>query len=310
MNKLILTITTLITTMAFNAMAQGWTLSWGDEFTGPVNTFPDSTKWNIEVVANPANNEAQYYTKRTKNVSLNGTGQLELTAYKEVMGNKQYTSGRINTSGKFAQTYGRWEARMKLPAGTGFWPAFWMMGDNNGCGGWPNCGEIDIMENRGRQPAISSSAIHGPGYSGNTPITHTYTLPADSPSFFDDFHIFALEWDTTQTRFYIDGVLHYTVNKPDIQVYGTWVLNHSFYTLLNLAVGGAFDGNQLPPDAAFPAKVTVDYVRVFTKSATTALRAVKMNRDRRGEVMFGLLQGQVWFSPRGKDRCNTLGRGS
>ncbi len=259
-----------------NAYGQ-WQLTWSDEFDGAANTLPDPTKWNIEVVANPANNEAQYYTNRTRNVSLNGAGQLELTAYKEVYGGKQYTSGRINGSGKFQQTYGRWEAMMKLPAGTGMWPAFWMLGNNIGSVGWPACGEIDIMENRGRLPYNSQSAIHGPGYSGNTPIVHAYTLPATAPSFFAAFHVFAAEWDAAQVRFYVDGNLHYTVNRTDIEVYGTWVFNHPFYTLLNLAIGGLFDGNQLPPDSAFPAKVTVEYVRIYTASAI----AIRPGMERR-----------------------------
>ena len=283
--------------LAFLAMhAQGqtgsWQLTWYDEFDGPVNTLPDAAKWNIEVVANPANNEAQYYTNRTRNVSLNGAGQLELTAYKEVYGAKQYTSGRINTSGKFQQTYGRWEAMMKLPAGTGMWPAFWMLGNNNGCGGWPNCGELDIMENRGRLPMVSSSAIHGPGYSGNTPIVHTYNLPVASPSFFAAFHIFAVEWDAGQVRFYVDGNLHYTVTRANIEVYGNWVFNHPFYTLLNLAIGGVFDNNQLPPDSAFPAKVTVEYVRVYAPS-TIAIQPRHPDQARDGLSVLGFANGKL-----------------
>ena len=309
MNRRIFIPMTLVGALTASALAQNWTLSWSDEFTGLANTLPDAAKWNVEVVANPANNEAQYYTNRTKNVSLNGAGQLELTAYKEVMGGKQSTSGRINTSGKFGQTYGRWEARMKLPAGTGFWPAFWILGNNNGCGGWPNCGEMDIMENRGRLSTVSSSAMHGPNYSGDTPIQHTYTLPTGATNFFADYHVFALEWDSTQTRFYVDGALHYTVNRTDIQVYGTWVFNHTFHTLLNLAVGGVFDGNQLPPDSAFPAKVTVDYVRVYTRGATTMLRTGKVSRNYRDETGFRLWDGQVLFSTGGKYRHSALGRG-
>lgn len=134
----------------------GWDLTFSDEFDGPSNTYPDAKKWNIEVNGNPPNSEAQAYVKSTQNVSLNGSGQLELTAYKQNSGSKIYTSGKVNTSGKFMQTYGRWEARIKLPAGTGFWPAFWMLGGNNGCSGWPSCGEIDILENRGRQSMTST----------------------------------------------------------------------------------------------------------------------------------------------------------
>ena len=264
------------------AAAQAWELTWSDEFEGPSNTLPDAAKWNVEVVANPANNEAQYYSDRTENVSLNGKGQLELTAYKEPAGNKQYTSGRINTGGKFTQAYGRWEARMKLPAGVGMWPAFWILGTNNGCGGWPNCGEIDWMENRGRQPTVSSSAMHGPGYSGNTPLVHAQTLPSGAPDLFSGFHDFAGEWYEGQVRFFVDGNLHYTVNKADVQKYGNWVYDHPFYTILNLAIGGNFDGGQLPPDAAFPAKLTVEYVKVYKGAVGIAIRPLTRSAPGRG----------------------------
>lgn len=263
-------MTLIVLAMASSAGAQGADY-WSDEFDGPAGTAPNPLKWNISVTPNPANNEAQYYTNRLKNVALNGSGQLELTAYKEVMGSKQYTSGKVTTSGKFQQTYGRWEARMKLPAGVGLWPAFWMLGINNGCGGWPSCGEIDIMENRGRSPRNSSSALHGPGYSGNTPISHGYTLPAAAPSLMEDFHVFAAEWTANQIRFYVDGILHYTVNRADVTRYGAWAYDRPFYAILNLAVGGQFDGNRLPPDSALPAKVTVDYVRIY-KEGTAAIR--------------------------------------
>ncbi|MDB5103011.1 MAG: uncharacterized protein JWP91_700 [Fibrobacteres bacterium] len=262
--------TTLIRSLAFIAAAfaaahseTGWDLTFSDEFTGTANTYPDPAKWNVEVNGNPPNSEAQAYVKSTSNVSLNGSGQLELTALKQVSGSKQYTSGKVNSSGKYMQTYGRWEARIKLPAGTGFWPAFWMLGGNNGCGGWPSCGEIDIIENRGRLAMVSSSAMHGPGYSGNTPLAHTYNLPTGSASFFDSYHLFAMEWNATQVKFYVDSALHYTVNKTDVQQYGNWVYNHDFYTILNLAVGGQFDGMKLPAATAFPAKVTVDFVHIY-----------------------------------------------
>jgi beta-glucanase (GH16 family) len=258
----------------------GWDLTFSDEFDGPAETYPNPAKWNIEVNGNPPNSEAQAYVKSTRNVSLNGTGQLELTAYKQASGGKSYTSGKVNTSGRFMQTYGRWEARIKLPAGTGFWPAFWMLGGNNGCGGWPSCGEIDIMENRGRQSLTSSSALHGPGYSGNTPLYHNYNLPTGSSTFFDDFHLFAMEWSDTQIRFYVDGVLHYTVKNTDVQKYGRWVYNHDFYAILNLAVGGQFDGMRLPPDSAFPVKVVVDFVHVYKPGTGNLIVGLDRNRFR------------------------------
>jgi beta-glucanase (GH16 family) len=264
MQNLLVKCIPLLSALLVTAHAQtGWDLTFSDEFNGAANTYPDPTKWNIEVNGNPPNSEAEAYVKSTQNVSLNGSGQLELTALKQASGGKQYTSGKINSSGKFMQTYGRWEAMIKLPAGTGFWPAFWMLGGNNGCGGWPSCGEIDIIENRGRLAMVSSSAMHGPGYSGNTPIAHTYNLPKGAASFFDSYHLFAMEWTATTVKFYVDSTLHYTVNKTDVTKYGNWVYNHDFYTIFNLAVGGQFDGMQLPPSTAFPAKVMVDFVHIY-----------------------------------------------
>jgi beta-glucanase (GH16 family) len=292
----------LLAAGALDARAQS--PDWRDEFDGPAGTSPDPAKWNIEVVANPANNEAQYYSNRTRNVALNGKGQLELVANKEAMGGKQYTSGRINTSGKFSQQYGRFEARMQLAAGQGLWPAFWMLGVNNGCGGWPGCGEIDIMENRGRTPRTSSSALHGPGYSGNTPINKEYTLPAGAPGFAEAFHVFAAEWTAGQIRFYVDGALHYTVNKADVERYGRWAYDRPFYLILNLAVGGHFDGGRLPPDGALPAKVTVDYVRAW-KQGTSVLgdpfpgRALRAPRGG-SRLLVGparLLDAGAWSAP-------------
>ena len=271
--KMMLPIMLILQVWTSESRAQGADY-WSDEFDGPAGTAPNPAKWNIAVTGNPANNEAQYYSNRLKNVALNGAGQLELIAYKEVMGSKQYTSGKVTSSGKFQQMYGRWEARIKLPAGVGFWPAFWMLGINNGCGGWPACGEIDIMENRGRSPRQSSSALHGPGYSGNTPIYHGYTLPTASATLMEDFHIFAADWTANQIRFYVDGVLHYTVNRPDVEKYGRWAYDRPFYAILNLAVGGQFDGNALPTDASLPARVTVDYVRIF-REGTSAIKAWK-----------------------------------
>ena len=257
----------------YRAYAQ--TPVWSDEFDGPAGSQPDPAKWNMEVVADPANSEAQFYTDRDSNVSLNGAGMLVLTAYKEQVGDKQYTSGRINSANKFSQAYGSWMARMKLPPGVGMWPAFWMLGTNNGCGRWPACGEIDIMENRGRLASMSSSAMHGPGYSGNTPLQHVYNLPTQAGDFFSGFHLFACEWTETQVRFFVDGNLHYTVTKPQVEAYGRWVYDHPFYAVLNLAIGGHFDGGQLPPDSAFPAQVVVDFVRVYSPGANVSIRPIR-----------------------------------
>jgi beta-glucanase (GH16 family) len=152
------------------------------------------------------------------------------------------------------------EARIKLPPGQGLWPAFWMLGNGHPAIPWPSCGELDIMENKGSQPSTTSSALHGPGYSGATPFAHAHTLGAGT--FSDGFHTFTVEWDSLQVRFSIDDTLHYGVTRGAVEKYGRSVLNQPFYLILNLAVGGMFDGDP-QSDAIFPATMLVDYVRVY-----------------------------------------------
>jgi beta-glucanase (GH16 family) len=151
------------------------------------------------------------------------------------------------------------EARIKLAAGQGLWPAFWLLGNNIGQVGWPTSGEMDIMENKGSQSAQTSSAVHGPGYSGNTPFAHVY-----GPMMATEFHVYAVEWDEQSIRFFVDSTQHYLVTRTDVGHYGNWVFDQPFYAILNLAVGGHFDGDP-QADTIFPATMLVDYVRVFTK---------------------------------------------
>ena len=157
---------------------------------------------------------------------------------------------------------GRVEARIKLPAGQGLWPAFWMLGHNFPVTGWPACGELDIMENKGSEPTTTSSAVHGPGYSGATPFAHRQTL--DGGSFTDDFHTFAVEWDSLHVQFFVDGIAHYAITRGAVERYGKSILDQPFFLILNLAVGGHFDGDP-QSDAIFPATMLVDYVRVYAR---------------------------------------------
>ena len=157
---------------------------------------------------------------------------------------------------------GRVEARIKLALGQGLWPAFWMLGQGDPGLEWPACGEIDIMENKGSQPTTTSSAVHGPGYSGDTPFAHANTLTRGTIS--DDFHIFAVEWDSFHVRFYVDDVLHYQVTRAEIEHFGKSILDQPFFVILNLAVGGHFDGDP-QSDTIFPATMLVDYVRVYSR---------------------------------------------
>jgi beta-glucanase (GH16 family) len=209
------------------------------------------------------NNEKEYYTASADNIALNGNGELAIVARVATdsvacyYGRCRYTSAKITTQGKFSAYPGRIEARIKLAAGQGLWPAFWMLGDNIGTVGWPTCGELDIMENKGSETTVTSSAVHGPGYSGNTPFAHRRATSATT-----DYHVYAVEWNAQSIQFYIDGRLHYGVSRSSVQQYGNWVFDQTFFIILNQAVGGHFDGDP-QSDAILPATMLVDYVRVY-----------------------------------------------
>lgn len=247
-------------------------LIWSDEFNGANNAAVNSTNWNYETgdgcsMGNCGwgNNERQYYTNFTNNVSLDGQGHLRIVARTSTgmncyYGPCLYTSAKITTKAKYEFKYGRIEARIKLPAGQGLWPALWMLGNDFPITPWPASGEIDIMENRGSNPNATISALHGPGYSGSTPFNHAYSFPSGQDV--TAFHVYAVEWEPSQIRFYVDGSLHYTVNQSEVTPFGTWVFDHPFYIILNLAVGGNFDGHPAS-DSIFPATMLVDYVRVY-----------------------------------------------
>ncbi|TDD95511.1 glycoside hydrolase family 16 protein [Flavobacterium cellulosilyticum] len=240
-----------------------WQLTWSDEFDGASGSLPDATKWAFDIGTGNngwGNSELEYYTKRSENISLNGKGNLVITAIKESFQGSSYTSARIKTKGIFEQQYGRFEARLQTPYGQGLWPAFWMLGNNDDSVSWPLCGEIDIMELRGQAPSTMSSALHGPGYSGANPILKSYTLINDR--FDTNFHIFAVEWDENKIDFFVDSYLFHRVNKSDVEAKGQWVYDHPFFLILNLAVGGNFLGSP-NSQTSFPQKMTIDYVRVY-----------------------------------------------
>jgi beta-glucanase (GH16 family) len=255
------------------APTTGWVEVWNDEFDGPAGARVDSTKWNYETtdgckegICGWGNNEKEYYTDAPENIALNGEGQLAIVARRAPSGLAcyygacRYTSGKITTRDKMLAEPGRVEARIKLSPGQGLWPAFWMLGHTVPSLPWPACGEIDIMENKGSQPRTSSSALHGPGYSGETPFAHAHPLERGTLS--SDYHIFAVEWDSLRVQYFVDGVRHYSVTRDQVQHYGQSVLDRPYFVILNLAVGGHFDGDPAS-DAIFPATMLVDYVRVY-----------------------------------------------
>ncbi|UWP79116.1 lectin [Dactylosporangium fulvum] len=243
-------------------------LTWSDEFNGPAGSAVDQSKWRFDIGGSGwGNNEQQYYTNSTRNAAMDGAGNLVITARRENPGNYQchygtcqYTSARLLTSATFTQTYGRFEARMKLPRGQGIWPAFWMLGNNIGSAGWPTSGEIDIMENIGREPNTVHGTIHGPGYSGGEGIGAGYTI--GSP-FADGFHTFAVDWSPNLLIWYVDGNEYQRRTPADLGG-DRWVFDHPFFMIMNVAVGGYWPGY---PDGSttFPQSLTVDYVRVYAQ---------------------------------------------
>ncbi|QQV02669.1 MULTISPECIES: glycoside hydrolase family 16 protein [Chryseobacterium] len=242
---------------------RNWELTWSDEFDGVAGTLPDAAKWSYDIGTGSGgwgNQELQYYTNRPENVSLDGNGNLVITARKENYNGSAFTSARIKTKGLFDQQYGRFEARLKTPYGPGLWPAFWMLGSNIDTVPWPQCGEIDIMELRGQEPHIAHGTLHGPGYSAGNAITKAYALK--DGRFDVDFHLFAVEWDADKIDFFVDNYLYQRLTRNEVEKKGQWVYNSPFFMILNVAVGGNYVG--FPVDGTpFPQKMTIDYVRVY-----------------------------------------------
>lgn len=249
----------------------GWTLVWSDEFSGPDGSAPDPSKWTYDTGGKGwGNTELECYTNRLQNAQIN-RGNLVITAQQENApfvcsdgSTNSYTSARLKTQGLFSQAYGRFEARIKVSAGQGMWPAFWMLGKDITTAGWPTCGEIDIMENIGKEPGTVHGSLHGPSTTTRTSdATSIFTLPAGQ-AFADDFHLFAVEWERGVVRFYVDSNLYATFTESQWPAGGTWVFDHSFFIILNVAVGGNWPGS---PDSTtvFPRHLLVDYVRVYTR---------------------------------------------
>ncbi|MET9911574.1 lectin [Streptomyces sp. NPDC006476] len=245
-------------------------VAFSDTFDGPAGAAVDPAKWQTETGDNVNNHERQYYTPGTRNAALDGQGHLVITARRENPANYpcwygtcQYTSARLNTSGRFTAQYGHVEARMKIPRGQGMWPAFWMLGTPVN---WPDSGEIDVMENVGFEPSTVHGTIHGPGYSGSGGIGAAYSLPGGQV-FADAFHTFAVDWAPDSITWSVDGTVYQRRTPADLGG-RTWVFNKPFFLILNLAVGGYWPGD---PDGStsFPQTLVVDSVSVTTGDTPT-----------------------------------------
>ncbi|MBI9115128.1 glycoside hydrolase family 16 protein [Sanguibacter suaedae] len=235
---------------------------WSQDFNGPAGTAPDASVWNYDVGAHGwGNAELQNYTTSRNNSALDGQGNLVLTARQEGNG---YTSARLHTNDKVEVQYGRVEARIQIPRGQGIWPAFWMLGGDFPGNSWPNSGEIDIMENVGKEPHIVHGTVHGPGYSGGAGIGGSAMHP-QGWSYADDFHTFAVDWKPGEITWYVDGRQYHRITRASVGV-NQWVFDKPYFLILNLAVGGQWPGY---PDGTttFPQEMKVDWVRVLDNGA-------------------------------------------
>ena len=255
---------------------------WNEEFNGGAGTGVDGSKWNFDTGGSGwGNQELQYYTSGTSNVAMDGQGHLVITARKGSGGHNdcwngtcQFTSGRIQTSGKFNQQYGHIEARIQVPNGSGLWPAFWMLGGSN----WPTDGEIDIMEVVGRDPNRLYGTLHGPGYSGANGYGNN--IVAGSP-WYQAFHNFAVDWTANQVVWTVDGQEYFRATPASLTAAKgnvSWVYNHAFFIILNLAVGGNF-GQGDPASLPAESRLLIDYVHVSTSDSAppTTGNALKSN---------------------------------
>ena len=252
---------------ALVAVAHQWgeySLVWSDEFNG---SKLDESVWNYNTGGGGwGNNELQYYTNRPENIRL-VNGCLEIEARKEKYENREYTSARIYSKGKKSFLYGKMEARIKFPGGVGTWPAFWMMGES---GGWPKCGEIDIMEHVGYLDNRASFALHTQEKNGsngrNWHATHFFDYPLSN-----DFHVYGVEWCQEEENgkdcihFLVDGEIYATVWETKIGDHDSWPFYKPHYFILNLAIGGNMGGKV--DDSIFNQQriMYVDWVRVYQR---------------------------------------------
>jgi beta-glucanase (GH16 family) len=273
----------LNTCLVQRAQAQTWTLQWSDEFNAAAGTSPSSANWTydlgnsgfgnpeIEDYCSPGSNATPCVASQP-NTFQDGNGNLVITAIRNSSG--QWTSARLKTQGIQQFQYGRIEARMKLPVGDGFWPAFWMLGADINSDPWPGCGEQDIMEwVQSYTPTTTSSTVHGPGYSGANGIGAQVTFPNGGRVDDANYHVYGAIWEPNSLQYYRDSPsnVFLTVTPATIPAGDQWVFNNPFFLLLNLAIGdGGFPGST---DSTTPSTATmlVDYVRVYQASAAKSL---------------------------------------
>lgn len=247
----------------YEEVENAWVEVWSGTFDGPAGSAP-GPEWVPDVGGDGwGNNQLEYNTDRTDNAYLDGDGHLVISARTETYEGNAFTSARLTTSGTVERGPARFEGRIKMPEGKGIWPAFWLLGSDFEEVGWPNCGEIDILETRGSEPRTVINTVHGPGYSAGEGVSNTTVLAEGSTA--SDFHTYAVDIDPEHIVWWVDDQRVHTVRVGDIPGGTPWAFDGPFFIILNVAVGGHFDGD---PDATtvFPAEMVVDEVRVYERA--------------------------------------------
>ena len=236
-------------------------LIWSDEFDGAEGTPPNPVWWSHEIGGHGwGNDELQLYTRQSRNASHDGGSNLVIRALRS---GDEITSARLTTKGRFEFQYGRIEARALLPRGSGLWSAIWMLGSDIDQVGWPACGEIDVMENLGANPDCVFGTIHCPGHSGSDGVSGEDVSRHAPPG---GYRLFAVDWGPRSIIWSVDERAYHSVSAA--QLGGSWVFDHPFYLLVNLAVGGSL-GGALGNETRFPAELRLDYVRVYSMPSDT-----------------------------------------
>lgn len=247
---------------AHTSASANWSLVWSDEFD--YVGAPDPKKWSYEQ-GFIRNNESQYYTRDRRENARVEDGVLIIESRKEEYRNAEYTSASLITRGKGEWQYGRVEVRAKIPTGRGMWPAIWMLGTNISEVGWPECGEIDIMENVGFDPNRMHVNVHTEKYNHTKGNGKGFGWTVDAP--YENFHTYSVEWDEQKIDFFMDGRKYFTYENEGEGV-SSWPFDQPFYLILNAAIGGAWGGQQGIDDSIFPVQYQVDYVRVYQETST------------------------------------------
>ncbi len=241
-----------------NSYSQEYALVWFDEFN--VEGFPDTTRWSYDVGGHGwGNNELQYYTTQDIDNVRVENGSLIIEARKEKFENSEFTSARLVTKKKGDWLYGKIEVKAKLPAGRGTWPAIWMLSTDWEYGGWPESGEIDIMEHVGYNMNVVQCAVHTKAYNHTKDTQKGAEKKLDNVV--DEFHTYSIEWESSEIRFFIDGEKYFSFTKEDS--WEKWPFDKRFHLVMNIAVGGNWGGKNGVDESIWPQKMIVDYVRVY-----------------------------------------------